>query len=91
VADKCDPIRSKLHDLEVELKNTDRFLAEAETGEQNPPKPRTNPKWSDLVSRIAKTRLALQACAESLLVRRWTVTGESFIGSIEIDAVVSKS
>lgn len=90
MADKCDPIRSKLHDLEVELKNTDRFLAEPETGEQNPPKPRPNPKWIDLVSRIAKTRLALQACAESLLVRHWTVTGDSFIGSIEIDALVAK-
>jgi CubicO group peptidase (beta-lactamase class C family) len=90
VADKCDPIRSKLHDLEGELKNTDRFLAEPETDEQNPPKPRTNPKWTDLVSRIAKTRSALQECAESLLIRRWTVTGDSFIGSIEIDALVSK-
>jgi CubicO group peptidase (beta-lactamase class C family) len=90
VADKCDPIRSKLHDLEVELKNTDRFLAEPEPGEKNPPKPRPNPKWIDLVGRIAKTRLALQACAESLLARRWTVTGDAFIGSIEIDALVSK-
>ena len=90
MADKCDPLRSKLHDLEVELKNTDRFLAEPEPGEKNPPKPRTNPKWTDLVNRIAKTRSALQACAESLLIRRWTVTGDSFIGSIEIDALVSK-
>ena len=90
MADKCDPIRSKLHDLEVELENTDRFLAEPETDEQNPPKSRPNPKWTDLVSRISKTRSALQACAESLLIRRWTVTGDSFIGSIEIDALVSK-
>ena len=88
MADKCDPIRSKLHDLEVELKNTDRFLAEPETSEKNPPKPRPNPIWIDLVGRIAKTRLALQACAESLLGRRWTVTGDAFIGSFEIDAVV---
>ena len=88
MADKCDPIRSKLHDLEVELENTDRFLAEPETSEKNPPKPRPNPIWIDLVGRIAKTRLALQACAESLLGRRWTVTGDAFIGSFEIDAVV---
>lgn len=81
--DKCDPIRSKLHDLEVEFKNTKRFIL-PEPGERHPLKPRPNPEWSALVSRIAKTRLALQACAESLLT--WTVTGGAFVGSIEIDA-----
>jgi len=73
----------------VTLKNTDRFIA-PEPGEQHPPKPHPNPDWSELSSRVEKTREALKACAESLLARRWTVTGAPFVGSLEIDGVVMR-
>jgi CubicO group peptidase (beta-lactamase class C family) len=86
VADKCDPIRSKLHALEGQLAKIHRFLP-PEPGEKNPPKPRPNPDWTNLASQIASTRLALRTCVESL--RRFTVTGNGFVGSIELDAVIS--
>lgn len=81
--DKCDPIRSKLHDLEVELGNTERFLR-PEPDDPHPLKPHANPEWSALASSITKIRLALQRCEESLVT--WTVTGAVFVGSLEIDA-----
>lgn len=67
MADKCDPIRAKLHDLEVQLKNTDKFLTEAEPGEQHPPHPVVNPLFRMLENRVRSTRLSLQACEESLI------------------------
>lgn len=87
MADKCDPIRSRLHDLQVQLAKTERFIR-PEPGEQHPPKPRPNPDWTSLNSQIASTRLALRTCEESL--RRFTVTGAGFPGSFELDAVVSR-
>jgi CubicO group peptidase (beta-lactamase class C family) len=87
MADKCDPIRAKLHALEGQLAKTDRFL-QPEAGERNTPKPRPNPDWTNLASQIASTRLALRTCEESL--RRFTVTGDGFVGSIELDTVISR-
>ena len=89
MADHCDPIRIQLRDLEDELKHTEKF-ANVIPGEQHPPKPKLTQEWTALVDRIAKTRSALQACAESLLIRRWTVTGQPFIGSLEIEAIAMK-
>lgn len=63
--DKCDPIRTKLHDLEVKLKSTDKFLVEPAPGEKNPPKPVLNPEWKKLSQQITNDRLSLQACEES--------------------------
>jgi len=67
MADKCDPIRSKLHKLEVQLKNTDKFLNEPIPGEPHPPKPVLNPEWRRLNNLVTNARLALQACQESLI------------------------
>lgn len=67
MADKCDPIRSTLRDLEVQLRNTDKFLVEPDPGEKNPPKPVLNPEWRRLDRRVKNTRLSLRACEESLI------------------------
>ncbi len=67
MADKCDPIRSELNNLEVQLKNTEKFIVEAEPGEQHPPKPVLNGEWKGLSLRVRNTRLSLQACEESLI------------------------
>lgn len=83
MADKCDPIRTVLRDLEAELEDLRPV-----TGEQHPPKP--PPGLNALVRRIAETRGSLQACAESLRMRNWSVTGETFVGSLEIDAVAMR-
>jgi hypothetical protein len=65
VSDKCDPLRKKLHDLELELKKTEKFLVEAQPGEKHPPKPVLNPEWKKLSLQITNTRLSLKACEES--------------------------
>jgi len=80
MAYKCDPIRTVLRDLEAKLEDLRPV-----SGEQHPPKP--PPGLNALVRQIAETRRSLQACAESLRMRIWTVTGEAFVGSLEIDAV----
>jgi hypothetical protein len=67
VADKCDSIRSTLHDLEVRREKTEKFLVEPEPGEQHPPKPVLNPVWRRLTSDISSTRLSLRECEESLI------------------------
>ncbi|MEP7075106.1 MAG: hypothetical protein ABI878_04785 [Acidobacteriota bacterium] len=67
VTDKCDPLRTKLSGLELELKKTEKFLVEAEPGEKNPPKPALNPEWKKLSLQITNTRLSLKACEESLI------------------------
>jgi CubicO group peptidase (beta-lactamase class C family) len=87
MADKCDPIRSKLKILEDQLAKTDRFI-QPEPGDQHPPKPRPNPEWTSLASQIASTRSTLRNCEESL--RRFTATGDGFVGSLELDTVVSR-
>lgn len=65
VATNCDPIRSTLHDLEVELKNTEQFIFQPIRGEKNQRKPIVNPKWQALINRVGSTRSSLQACEES--------------------------
>ncbi|MCU1265501.1 MAG: hypothetical protein JWM21_1819 [Acidobacteria bacterium] len=67
MANKCDPISSKLHDLEVKLKNTPKFISEPGPKEKHPPKPVLNPAWRDLNNRVNGARLALRACEESLI------------------------
>jgi CubicO group peptidase (beta-lactamase class C family) len=83
MADKCDPIRLKLRDLEVQLKDS-----QPTPGDTHPPKP--PPHLNGLIHEIARTRESLQACMESLRARQWTVTGEPFIGSREIDTAVMR-
>jgi len=68
MADKCDSIRSRLRDLEVELKDSQSTPGDIPVSK--PP-----PHLNALVREIAQTRLSLQACVESLLARQWTVTG----------------
>ena len=87
MADACDSIRSKVHDLERQLAKTERFLP-PEPGEKNLPKPSPNPEWTALSAQLASTRVALRKCEEQ--IRRFTVTGDAFAGSIELDAVVSR-
>ena len=43
MADKCDPLRSRLHDLEEKLKKTDKFLNEKTPGEKHSPKAKLSP------------------------------------------------
>ena len=87
MADKCDPIRSRLRALEAQLAKTDRVLG-PEPGEQHPPKPRPNPDWTALAGEVASERRALRTCEESN--RRFTVTGTGFPGSFELDGVVAR-
>jgi hypothetical protein len=75
--------KTLLRDLEAELEDLRPV-----TGEQHPPKP--PPGLNALIRRIAETRESLQACAESLRMRNWSVTGETFVGSLEIDAVAMR-
>lgn len=67
MSDKCDPIRSALHDLEVELNNTDETLTGTIEGEKHPPKPVANPQWTKLNNRVKNARASLIACQESLI------------------------
>src|SRR5688572_10469148 len=82
IVDKCDHIRSKLHDLEVQREDI-----RPTPDDIRPPKPSP---VSGLIREIARTRESLQACVESLRVRQWTITGEPFIGSREIDTAVMR-
>src|SRR5260370_14002895 len=66
MADKCDPIRAFLHDLEVQLANTEHFLVEEEPG-RDVHKPVVNPEWRRLEKRVEAARIALQQCEESLI------------------------
>jgi hypothetical protein len=67
MADKCDPIRSTLNDLEGQLKVTEKYFVEP-GGEDGPfRRPVVNPEWTSLVRRVANARLSLQACEESLI------------------------
>jgi hypothetical protein len=67
VADKCDLIRSKLHDLQEQLKQTEQFLTEPVKGEKNPPKHVINPAWRTLDNLVKNARASLLACEESLI------------------------
>ena len=83
VADACDPLRVRLRALEAELKDSQPV-----PGEQHPPKP--PPNLNGLIRQIATTRDQLNACVESLNVRRWTVTGDSFLGALAIDRALKQ-
>ena len=74
--------------LEEAAREIQRISCRTEHPDKNTQKPRTNPDWTNLASQIASTRLALRTCEESL--RRFTVTGDGFVGSLELDAVVSR-
>jgi CubicO group peptidase (beta-lactamase class C family) len=78
MADACDSLRVRLRALEAELKDSQPV-----PGEQHPPKP--PPNLNGLIRQIATTRDELNACVESLMIRRWTVTGNTFLGSSAID------
>lgn len=81
MADACDPFRVKLSALEAELKDSQPV-----PGEQRPPKP--PPNLNGLIRQIATTRDELNACVESLMIRRWTVTGNTFVGASAIDRAI---
>lgn len=83
MADACDSLRAKLRALETELEDSRPV-----PGEQHPPKP--PPHLNGLIRQIAATRDALNHCVESLNARRWTVTGDTFIGSFAVDRVIKR-
>jgi hypothetical protein len=68
MADKCDPIRSNLADLEAQLANTEKFEP-PDPGNGHGPvgKPHLNPDWTLLNSKVRTTRQSLQTCEASLL------------------------
>ena len=81
MSDACDSLRVSLRALEAELKDSQPV-----PGEKHPPKP--PPNLTGLIRRIATTRDELNACVESLRIRRWTVTGNTFIGALAIDRAI---
>lgn len=81
MSDACNSLRVSLRALEAELKDSQPV-----PGEQHPPKP--PPNLNGLIRRIAATRDELNACVESLRIRRWTVTGNTFIGALAIDRAI---
>ena len=83
MADTCDSLRAKLRALESELKDKQPV-----PGEQHPPKP--PPDLNGLIREIATTRDALNHCVESLNARRWTVTGDTFLGAFAIDRAIKR-
>jgi CubicO group peptidase (beta-lactamase class C family) len=81
VADVCDSLRVRLRALEAELKDSQPVA-----GERHPPKP--PPNLNGLIRQIARTRDELNACVESLRIRRWTITGDTFLGAFAIDRAI---
>jgi hypothetical protein len=81
VADACDYLRVRLRALEAELKDSQPV-----PGERHPPKP--PPNLNGLIRQIATTRDELNTCVESLMIRRWTVAGNTFIGAFAIDRAI---
>ena len=59
---KCDPIRSKLNDLEERLKHIRKF-DKSELGER----PRISDEWAEVNTLVSKTRFALRACEAPFL------------------------
>jgi len=64
-ATNCDPFRSNLHNLELQLQKTEKFIAEPIPGEKNPPKNKINPAWTQLEKRIQVARQSLRECNTS--------------------------
>ena len=83
MADACEPLRTRLRALEIELADSKQV-----PGEQHAPKPPA--QLNALIRQIAATRAELQACVESRSPRRFTVTGESFRGAYALDAVIRR-
>ena len=83
MADACDSLRARLRALEAELKDSQPV-----PGERPAPKP--PPNLSGLIRQIATTRDELNACVESLMIRRWTVTGNTFLGAFAIDRAIKR-
>lgn len=83
MADPCEPIRVRLRALEAELRDSQPV-----PGEQHPPKPPAH--LNGLIRNIATTRDALNRCVESLNVRRWTVTGATFVGALAMDRAIKR-
>ena len=65
MADKCDPIRSKLHDLKKQLEKIREWVS-PEPGERHPRKPYRDPDWVRINGEIRRTSLDLKACEDSL-------------------------
>jgi len=83
MADACDSLRIRLRALEAELKDSQPV-----PGERHPPKP--PPYLNGLIRQIETSRDELNACVESLMVRRWTVTGNTFLGALSIDRAIKR-
>ncbi|MEO5813731.1 MAG: serine hydrolase domain-containing protein [Gemmatimonadaceae bacterium] len=83
MADACDPLRVRLRALEAQLKDSQPV-----PGERHPPKPPSN--LNGVIRQIAATRDELNACVESLMIRRWTVTGNMFPGALAIDRAIKR-
>lgn len=65
IATNCDAIRSKVHDLELQLQKIEKFISEPMPGEKNPPKPVLNPAWSQMQKRVQTARQSLGQCNAS--------------------------
>ena len=83
MADACESLRARLRTLEAELKDSQPV-----PGERHPPKP--PPQLNGLIREIETARDELNACVESTMIRRWTVTGETFLGAFAIDRAIKR-
>ena len=83
MTDACDSLRVRLRALEAELKDSQPVPGERPS--QKPP-----PNLNGLIRQIATTRDELNACVESLRIRRWTVTGNTFLGAFAIDRTIKR-
>ena len=81
MADPCESLRARLHALEAELKDSQPVPRER-------PAPKPPPQLNGLIRRIDAARDQLGACVESTSSRRWTVTGETFLGAFAIDRAI---
>lgn len=67
MADKCDPFRSGLANLEHQLAGIRKFITDEPGGSGGPVgKPHLNPDWVEVNGLVSKARIALKACVDSL-------------------------
>jgi hypothetical protein len=61
-ADKCDPIRSELQDLEVRLEGITKYEQPGKPGDH----PQITAEWAEVHNLVEKTRFKLRACEPKL-------------------------
>jgi hypothetical protein len=62
MADKCDSIRSRLHELEAQLKKIRKWDPDGPRG-----KPFVDPAWTEKDAEVRRAREDLNACESPLL------------------------